>query len=133
MRGKIGTAAVVMLLVMCLVAGCAKERPLGAMEGIVPLYEGASVVDARSVEDHRENIVQFDIQASKASEDDIIEFYRNVMVERGWTLADIKRYTGDGSVFSMVKDGVGTLTIQTIIKDSENTGQIRVVLNLTKS
>ena len=124
-----GIAVIVALLVA---ASCLKESILEEMRQAVPVQEGASIVEAKEIPGEGEGIIQYDIEASQSSEDDIIEFYRSRMTESGWKFEDIERWAGNGSVFSMTREDRSTLTIQTITKQTEKTGKIRVVLNLRR-
>ena len=112
-------------------AACGERSPVDEMERLVPVYQGATVLDKRHIEEHGETIIQYEIEVSKASEDDVIELYTAAMEQKGWKSEDIKRWPGNGSVFSMIKRDHGTLTVQTITKNVKETGKIRVVLNLT--
>ena len=123
---------VVTIGVLLAVAGCGRESLLEEMQQMVPLHEGASVIEAKDVPEEAESIIQFDIEASQSSEDDIIQFYRSTMMDKGWEFEEIKRWPGNGSVFSMTDEDRGTLTIQTITKQIKQTGKIRVVLNLRR-
>ena len=123
-------AGSVLVVLVFLAVGCADRNPLEEMENLVPLPEGGAVTDKRHIEEHGETVIQYEIDASQMSEDDIIAFYTEAMGEKGWESEDIKRWPGNGSVFSMTEHDRGTLTVQTITKNVKETGKIRVVLNL---
>jgi hypothetical protein len=129
---KVRRALAVAVPVLVVVVACGRENLLDEMKVMVPMHHGACVVEAKEVPEERESIIQFDIEASEASEDDIIEFYKTAMTDRGWEFEELERWAGNGSVFSMTREGYGTLTIQTVTKQVEQTGKIRVVLNLKR-
>jgi len=123
----------VLMLAALVFTACAGEDLVEAMRELVPLYEGATILDTGNVPGERESIIQFEVDASLSSEDDIIDFYRDAMTERGWEFEEIKRWPGNGSVFSMTEADWGTLTVQTVTREIESTGKIRVVLNLRRA
>jgi hypothetical protein len=129
---KVRHTIVVAVVALLVVASCPRESILEEMRQVVPLQEGARLVEAKEIPGEGEGIMQYDIEAAQSSEDDIIEFYRSRMTESGWKFEDIERWAGNGSVFSMTCEDQGTLTVQTVTKQTEKTGKIRVVLNLKR-
>ena len=77
------------------------------------------------------SIIQFEIEAIQASEEKILDFYKNTMTEKGWEFKELKQWPGNGSVLSITKKDWATLSTQTITRQIKDTGKIKVVLNLT--
>jgi hypothetical protein len=125
------------LLVICAVfcsiflfLGCSKEDDvLGKMKKMIPLFEGATVVESKVAEE-KMAVIMMEVETSKASQKDIFDFYKDTMTKEGWELKKFKDYGKNGSVMELAKEDVGTLSVVTIMKKVEKTGKIPVTVNL---
>jgi hypothetical protein len=72
-----------------------------------------------------------EVEANKATQKEILDFYKSTMTDQGWTLKSLKDYGKNGSVMELVKEDIGTLSVVTIMKNTDKTGKIPVTLNLT--
>ena len=124
----------VFICLVLLLGACGQKDLIEEMKKEVPLYQGAKIVKT-SNPDEKTSVIQYEVAASEASEEDkIIDFYKDSMTKKGWEFQEneLKRWKNNGSVFSLTKQNVGTLSVQTIIRGVEKTKKMTVVLNLTR-
>ena len=124
---------VIICAVFCsvfLLAGCAQEDLLSKMEKIVPIFEGAQVLESKLATE-KMSVIMMEVEVSKASQKEIIDFYKDAMTKQGWELKSLKDYGKNGSVMELLKEDLGTLSVVTIMKKTQKTGKIPVTLNLT--
>jgi outer membrane murein-binding lipoprotein Lpp len=115
---------------VCLLAGCAQQEDvLSKMKKIVPVFEGARIL-ASKMPSEKMSIIMMEVEASKASQKEILNFYKNAMTKQGWKLKNLTKHH-KGSVMELVKKDLGTLTVLTMIEKTKKTGKIPVTLNLT--
>ena len=119
-----------LVLCTCFLYGCSKEDPLGRLKKLAPIFENAKIIESK-VADGKMGIITMEVEANKATQKEILDFYKSKMTDQGWTLKSYKDYGKDGSVMELVKENVGTLSVVTIMKNTEKTGKIPVTLNLT--
>lgn len=131
MKEKISVIICAVLYSVCLLAGCAQQEDLlSKMKKIVPVFEGAQIL-ASKMPSEKISVIMMEVEASKASQKNILDFYQDTMTKKGWKLKKIKDYGKNGSVMELVKEDLGTLSVVTIMKKTEKTGKIPVTLNLT--
>ena len=130
MKTKIGVLICVFFCSICLLAGCAQEDLLSKMKKVVPIFEGAQIVESK-IPTEKMSIIIMEVEVSKASQKEILNFYKDAMTKQGWELKKLKDYGKNGSVMELVKEDLGTLSVVTIMKKTEKTGKIPVTLNLT--
>ena len=124
---------VIICAVFCsvwLLAGCAQEDLLSKMEKIVPIFEDARVLESKLATE-KMSVIMMEVEVSKASQKEIIDFYKDAMTKQGWELKSLKDYGKNGSVMELLKEDLGTLSVVTIMKKTQKTGKIPVTLNLT--
>jgi len=132
MRNKICVLICAVFCSVCLLAGCAQEDLLSKMKKIVPIFEGARVLESK-IPTEKMSVIMMEVEVSKASQKEILDFYKDAMTKQGWELKKLKDYGKNGSVMELVKEDLGTLSVVTIMKKTEKTGKIPVTLNLTKN
>lgn len=132
MRNKICVLICAVFCSVCLLAGCAQEDLLSKMKKIVPIFEGAQVLESK-IPTEKMSVIMMEVEVSKASQKEILNFYKDAMTKQGWKLKKLKDYGKNGSVMELVKEDLGTLSVVTIMKKTEKTGKIPVTLNLTKN
>ena len=115
---------------VCLLTGCAQEDLLSKMKKIVPIFEGARILESK-IPAEKMSVIMMEVDASKASQKEILDFYKDAMTKQGWELKSHKDYGKDGSVMELAKEDLGTLSVVTIMKKTPKTGKIPVTLNLT--
>jgi len=76
------------------------------------------------------SVIMMEVEVSKASQKEILDFYKDAMTKQGWELKKFKDYGKNGSVMELVKEDLGTLSVVTIMKKTKKTGKIPVTLNL---
>ena len=130
MKNKIHVLICAVFCSVCLLAGCAQEDLLSKMKKIVPIFEGARVLESKLATE-KMSIIMMEVEVSKASQKEILDFYKDDMTKQGWELKSLKDYGINGSVMELVKEDLGTLSVVTIMKKTEKTGKIPVTLNLT--
>ena len=113
-----------------LLAGCAQEDLLSKMKKVVPIFEGAQILESK-IPTEKMSIIMMEVEVSKASQKEILDFYKDAMTKQGWELKSLKDYGKNGSVMELVKEDLGTLSVVTIMKKTQKTGKIPVTLNLT--
>ena len=106
------------------------EDLLSKMKKEVPICQGAKVLESYMPME-KMSVIKLDVDAKKASQEDILNFYKDVMTKKGWELKGLKDYGVNGSVMELAKKDWGTLSIQTITKKTKKTGKIPVVLSLS--
>jgi hypothetical protein len=118
-------------LVLCasLLYGCSKEDPLGRLKKLAPIFENAKIIESK-VADEKMGIITMEVEANKATQKEILDFYKSTLTDQGWTLKSLKDYGKDGSVMELVKEDIGTFSVVTIMKNTDKTGKIPVTLNL---
>ena len=129
MRTKICVLICVFICSICLLAGCAQENSLSKMKKIVPIFEGAQVLESK-IPTEKMSIIMMEVEVSKASQKEILDFYKDAMTKQGFELKKFKDYGKNGSVMELVKEDLGTMSVVTIMKKTKKTGIIPVTLNL---
>ena len=130
MKNKIHLLICAVLYSVCLIAGCAQDDLLSKMRKIVPIFEGAQILESKLPTD-KMSIIMMEVEVSKASQKEILDFYKDAMTKQNWELKSLKDYGKNGSVMELVKEDSGTLSVVTIMKKTQKTGKIPVTLNLT--
>ena len=130
MKNKIHVLICAVFYSVCLLAGCAQEDLLSKMKKIVPIFEGAQILESKLATD-KMSIIMMEVEVAKASQKEILDFYKDAMTKQNWELKSLKDYGINGSVMEMVKEDLGTLSVVTIMKKTQKTGKIPVTLNLT--
>jgi hypothetical protein len=130
MRPKVALFVVAVCGAVFALVACAKEDLLGEMKKAVPIYEGAEVMKSYMPME-KMSVIQMEVDASKASQKEVLRFYEDTLTQKGWELASSKDYGKDGSVLEWVKKDWGTLSIQTITKKTPETGKMPVILSLS--
>ena len=130
MKNKIHVLICGVFCSVCLLAGCAQEDLLSKMKKIVPIFEAARVLESKLATE-KMSIIMMEVEVSKASQKEILDFYKDAMTKQGWELKSLKDYGKNGSVMELVKEDFGTLSVVTIMKKTKITGKIPVTLNLT--
>ena len=130
MMNKIHVLICAVFCSVCLLAGCAQEDLLSKMKKIVPIFEGARVLESK-IPTEKMSVIMMEVEVSKASQKEILDFYKDAMTKQGWELKSLKDYGNNGSLMELVKEDLGTLSVVTIMKKTEKTGKIPVTLNLT--
>ena len=130
MKNKIHVLICAVFCSVCLLAGCAQEDLLSKMKKIVPIFEGARVLESK-IPTEKMSVIMMEVEVSKASQKEILDFYKDAMTKQGWELKSLKDYGKNGSLMELVKEDLGTLSVVTIMKKTEKTGKIPVTLNLT--
>lgn len=102
------------------------------MQAVVPVYKSGQIIRSRNLPDQNMSIMQFEVNAAEATEDNIIAFYKDRFARKGWKLKEIKSYAGNGSVFSFVNDESVTVSIQTITKGIKDKGKLQVIVNMSR-
>jgi hypothetical protein len=100
------------------------------MRKIVPIFEGAQILESKLPTD-KMSIIMMEVEVSKASQKEILEFYNDAMTKQNWELKSLEDYGKDGIVMELVKEDLGMLSVVTIMKKTQETGKIPVTLNLT--
>ncbi|MGD2149480.1 MAG: hypothetical protein PVJ20_14445 [Desulfobacterales bacterium] len=100
------------------------------MKKIVPIFEGARILESK-MPTEKMSVIMMEVEASKASQKEILDFYKDAMTKQGWELKSHKDYGKNGSVMELIKEDLGTLSVVTIMKKTPKTGKIPVTLNLT--
>ena len=113
-----------------LLVACGQEDLLSKMKKTVPIFEGARILETK-LATKKTSIIMMEVEESKASQKEILDFYKDAMTKQGWQLMNHKDYGKNGSVMELVKENMGTLSIVTILKKTQKTGKIPVTLNLT--
>jgi hypothetical protein len=129
MRNSVIATFGVIVLLICLLQGCGQKDPLDQMKKIVPILEGAKILETK-VADEKMGIIMMEVAVAKASQKEILDFYKSKMTDQGWVLKSLKDYGKNGSVMELAKEDVGTLSVMTILKKTDKTGIIPVTLNL---
>lgn len=129
MRSKICVFICAFFCSICLLAGCAQENLISKMKKIVPIFEGAQVLESK-IPSEKMSIIMMEVELSKASQKEILDFYKDAMTKQGFELKKFKDYGKNGSIMELVKEDVGTLSVVTIMKKTQKTGKIPVTLNL---
>jgi len=103
------------------------------MKEVVPIFEGAKIVDSYNTPDEKMSIIRLEVETKnwKGTQKEILNFYKDTMTQKGWEFKKLKDYGKNGSVMELVKKDFGTLAVQTVCKKTEKTGKIPVVLNLS--
>lgn len=109
--------------------GCTPEDLLSKMNKIVPIFEGATVTESY-MPTEKMAVVRMEVETAKSSQKELLDFYKETMTEADWELKTLKDYGKNGSVMTLTKNDVGTLSIVTILKKTDKTGIIPVTLNL---
>jgi len=130
MKKKIHVLICSVFCSVCLLAGCAQEDLLSKMKKIVPIFQGARVLESK-IPTEKMSVIMMEVEVSKASQKEILDFYKDTMTKQGWELKSHKDYGKNGSVMELVKEDLGTLSVVTIMKKTQKTGKIPVTLNLT--
>lgn len=120
------------VLLFALILGCGSQTLIDEMLAEVPIYQKGKIVQKSELPAERMSIIQYEINATEATEDSLVSFYKDSMLPKGWELNELKQYAGDGSVFTFTKKEQATLTIQVISKGVRQSGKLKVVLNLTR-
>jgi len=121
------SVAVITILVFL---SCGQQDTLSKMNKEIPIFEGAEVIESYMPE-KKTGVIKMEIDMSKSSQNEIFDFYRDTMANKGWKTKKFKDYGKNGSIMEMVKDDTGTLSVMTIMKKVEKTGKIPLTLNLT--
>ena len=129
MRTKICVLICSFFCSICLLAGCAQENLLSKMKKIVPIFEGAQVLESK-IPTEKMSVIMMEVEVSKASQKEILDFYKEAMTKQGFELKKFKDYGKNGSVMELVKEDLGTMSVVTIMKKTKKTGIIPVTLNL---
>jgi len=119
--------AVIAILVL---ASCSQQDTLSEMKKQIPIFEGAEVIESYMPE-KKTGVIKMEMDMSKSSQKEILDFYKDTMASKGWELKKFKDYGKNGSIMELVKDDMGTLSVMTIMKKVEKTGKIPLTLNLT--
>ncbi len=130
MKNKIHILTSTVFCLVCLFAGCTQEDLLSKMKKIVPIVEGARVLESKLATE-KMSVIMMEVEVSKTSQKDLLDFYKDTMTKQGWELKSLKDYGKNGSVMELVKDDLGTLSVVTIMKKVKKTGKIPVTLNLS--
>jgi hypothetical protein len=130
MRTKICVLIFSTFCFVCLLGACGQEDLLGNMKKIVPVFEGARILETK-VAMEKTSIIMMEVEESRASQKEILDFYKDAMTKQGWKLMSHKDYGKNGSVMELAKEDMGTLSVVTILKTTHKTGKIPVTLNLT--
>ena len=119
--------------VIFVLAGCGQKDLLSQMKEVVPIFEGAKIVDSYNTPDEKMSVIKLEVETKnwKGTQKEILDFYKGSMTQKGWEFKKLKDYGKNGSVMELVKKDFGTLAIQTVCKKTEKTGKIPVVLNLS--
>ncbi len=118
------------ILIFIFVTGCGQSDILSKMKKQIPIFEGAQVIDSYMPEE-KMGVIKMEIQVSKASQKEILEFYKDTMISKGWELKKLKDYGKNGSVMELTNKDLSMLSVMTIMKKVQDTGKIPVTLNLT--
>lgn len=119
-------------LILMFVLSCKGKDLLEEMQALVPVYQSGQIIQAREIPDQNMIVMQYLVDATEATEDRVIDFYRDFFRTKGWKMQEIKRYTGNGSVFSFMSDEAETVTIQTITKEIKEQRKLKVVINMSR-
>ncbi|MGD9243576.1 MAG: hypothetical protein PVH36_01510 [Desulfobacterales bacterium] len=130
MKNKTHVLICAVFCLVCLLSGCAQENLLSKMKKIVPIFEGARILESK-MPTEKMSVIMMEVEASKASQKEILDFYKDAMTKQGWELKSHKDYGKNGSVMELIKEDLGTLSVVTIMKKTPKTGKIPVTLNLT--
>lgn len=130
MKHRIFISVGIVISFTYLFSGCGQDDLLGKMKEMVPIFEGANILESK-VADEKMGIIMMEVDSSKAKQKEIFDFYKATMTKQGWELNSFKDYGKNGSVMELVKKDIGTLSVVTIMKKVEKTGKIPVTLNLT--
>ena len=101
MKNKIHLLICAVLYSVCLIAGCAQEDLLSKMRKIVPIFEGAQILESKLPPD-KMSIIMMEVEVSKAPQKEILDFYKDAMTKQGWELKKLKDYGKNGSVMELV-------------------------------
>lgn len=126
---KMLALSVAALCAISIMGGCGGNDLLCEMKEEVPVFEGAEILKSYMPTD-KMSVIQLEVEASKATQHDILSFYEKTMTKKGWGFVGVEDYGADGSVMELIKKDRGTLSIQTITKKTKETGIIQVVLSL---
>ncbi len=119
------------LMILMFVFGCKGKDRIEDMQAIVPVYDSGKIIQTQNLPDQNMSIIQYEVNAAEASEENIIRFYKDIFAKKGWKLQEMKNYAGNGSVFSFI-DESATVSIQTITKEIKDGGTLKVILNLSR-
>jgi hypothetical protein len=114
---------------ICLTAGCAQEDLLSKMRKLVPIFEGAKVIESYMPTD-KMAVIRMELEVAKSSQKELLDFYQDSMTSKDWELKELKDYGKNGSVMVLTNNEFGTLSVVTILKKTDKTGIIPVTLNL---
>ncbi len=128
MKNKIHVLICAVFCSVFLLAGCAQEDLLSKMKKTVPVFEGARVLESK-MPTEKMSVMIMEVDVSKASQKEILDFYKDAMTRQGWELKNLTEHN-KGSVMELVKKDLGTLTVLTMIDKTKKTGKIPVTLNL---
>ena len=128
MKNKIHVLICAIFCSVFLLAGCAQENVLSKMKKIVPVIKGARVLESK-MPTEKMGVTMMEVDVSKASQKEILDFYKDAMTKQGWELKNLTEHN-KGSVMELVKKDLGTLTVLTMIDKTKETGKIPVTLNL---
>jgi len=118
------------IITILVLTSCGQQDTLSKMNKEIPIFEGAEVIESYMPE-KKTGVIKMEIDMSKSSQNEIFDFYRDTMANKGWKTKKFKDYGKNGSIMEMVKDDTGTLSVMTIMKKVEKTGKIPLTLNLT--
>jgi len=127
-----GLVRITILAILLLLAACGQKDILSKMRKQVPIFDGAQVLESY-IPEKNVGVIKMEIDVSKASQREILDFYKNTMTSKGWELKKLKDYGKNGSIMELVKKDTATLSVMTIMKKTQETGKIPVTLNLTKN
>ncbi len=119
------------LLILMFVLSCNGKDLLEDMQAVVPVYKSGQIIQAQELPEQNMSIMQYVLNATEATEESVIDFYKDCFRKMGWKLQEMKHYAGNGSVFSFSNDESETVTIQTITNDIKEQGKLKIVINMS--
>lgn len=118
-------------MLLITVLGCNGQTLLDEMQMEVPIYKTGKILETKNLPDENISIIQYELDATNTTEDGLINFYKSSMTQKGWELEKLKKFSGNGSIFSFLKKGSPILSIQVITHGIKQNGKIKVVLNFS--
>ena len=122
----------VYLILLAIVWGCNGQTLLDEMQAVVPIYKPGKILQTKNLPGENMSIIQYELDSTEATEKSLINFYKSSMVHKGWKLEKLKKYPGNGSIFSFSKEESPILSVQVITRGIKQSGKIKVVLNFSR-
>lgn len=119
-------------MLLAIVSGCNGQTLLDEMQVVVPIYKSGKILQTKNIPAENMSIIQYELDASDTSEESLINFYKSSMTHKGWKLEKLKKYPGNGSIFSFSKKESPLLSVQVITRAIKQNGKMKVVLNFSR-